>query len=89
MSKVRLNVNIDQEIKDQAKALFEDIGLDMTTAINLFLRTAIREQKIPFKVSLNLQEASQKSDESPTETISIIEDEAICRAVEHLNAEEN
>jgi len=51
----RLNVNIDETIKTQAEELFSDIGMTMTTAINLFLRAAIREQKIPFELSRQAQ----------------------------------
>ena len=47
----RLSMNIDESIKTQAEELFSDIGLTMTTAINLFLRASIREQKIPFELS--------------------------------------
>ena len=51
----RLSMNIDEAIKTQAEELFSDIGLTMTTAINLFLRAAIREQKIPFELSRQSQ----------------------------------
>ena len=51
----RLSMNIDETIKAQAEDLFSDIGMTMTTAINLFLRAAIREQKIPFELSRGSQ----------------------------------
>ena len=47
----RLSINIDENIKTQAEELFSDIGLTVTTAVNLFLRAAIREQRIPFELS--------------------------------------
>jgi len=47
----RLSINIDENIKTQAEELFNDIGLTVTSAVNLFLRAAIREQKIPFELS--------------------------------------
>ena len=49
----QVSMRVDEDIKVQAEALFNDIGLTMTTAFNLFLRAAIREQKIPFELSRN------------------------------------
>jgi len=43
---------IDTDIKQQADTLFEQLGLNMTTAFNIFLRQSIREGSIPFYVSL-------------------------------------
>ena len=47
-----LNIRTDKAIKDQAEAIFNELGLNMTTAINIFLRTAIREHGIPFSLTL-------------------------------------
>lgn len=49
-----LNIRTDKEIKEQAEAIFSELGLNMTTAINIFLRTAIRENGIPFDLRLDL-----------------------------------
>ena len=37
-----LNVRLDTELKKNAETLFSDLGLSMSTAINLFLRQAVR-----------------------------------------------
>ena len=50
MAKVSTNISLDADIKKEAQELFADFGLDLTTAINLFLRQSIREQRIPFEV---------------------------------------
>ena len=44
----------DKAIKEQAEQIFNELGLNMTTAINLFLRTAIREHGIPFELKLDV-----------------------------------
>ena len=44
---------MDKGIKEQAQELFSEFGLDMTTAINMFLRQSIREHKIPFELRLS------------------------------------
>lgn len=43
-----LNIRIDLETKKQAEALFEVLGLNMSTAVNMFLKQAIRDNGIPF-----------------------------------------
>ena len=52
-----LNIRTDKDIKDKADALFSELGLTMTTAINLFLRAAIRENGIPFVLKLDVPNA--------------------------------
>ena len=49
-----LNIRIDKAIKDQAEEIFNELGLNMTTAVNMFLRTAIREHGIPFELKLEV-----------------------------------
>lgn len=50
MSVVNINIRVDSEIKEQAEKLFSELGLNTTTAINVFLRACIREQGIPFEI---------------------------------------
>ena len=44
---------IDTDVKNQADRLFAQLGLNMATAFNIFLRQSIREGAIPFNVSVN------------------------------------
>jgi len=53
MQTTNLNVRTDHDIKNQAEAVFNELGLTMTSAINLFLRASIREQGIPFPLTLD------------------------------------
>jgi DNA-damage-inducible protein J len=48
---VRVTVRVDRSLKDSADNLFERLGLNMTTAFNVFLRKAVAENAIPFPVS--------------------------------------
>lgn len=50
MAKVSTNIAIDAELKKQAQELFADLGMDLTTAITVFLKRAVSEQCIPFDV---------------------------------------
>ena len=54
MATTNLNIRTDKEIKDQADKIFSELGLSMTTAINIFLRTTIRENGIPFALKLDV-----------------------------------
>ena len=46
-----INVKTDSELKKQAESLFSDLGMNMTTALNIFLRQAVRENRIPFEIT--------------------------------------
>lgn len=54
MSTTNLNVRVDKATKEQADRIFNELGLNMTTAINIFLKTAIRENRIPFELKLDI-----------------------------------
>ena len=49
MSAINITVPVDSEIEAQAQEVFTSLGLDMTTAINIFLRQAIRQHGLPFE----------------------------------------
>ena len=47
---VNVNVRMDREVKAQADSLFNDLGFNFTTAINAFVKQALRERAIPFYI---------------------------------------
>lgn len=49
--KVNTNISLDSELKKKAITLFKDFGLDLSTAISLFLSQSVREQRIPFEIT--------------------------------------
>lgn len=51
MSKVSVNIKIDKDVKESVAALFHDLGLDMTTAVNLFVRKCLSVDGLPFSVN--------------------------------------
>ena len=57
MAKVSTSISIDADVKAQAQALFADFGLDLSTAINIFLRQSIRENCIPFSIQREVPNA--------------------------------
>ena len=60
MSSTNMNIRMDSKVKQDAENLFAEFGLNMTSAINLFLRQAIREQSIPFEIALHTPNAETK-----------------------------
>ena len=53
MATTNLNIRTDEEVKAAAEQLFNELGLNLTTAVNMFLRQAIRTGGIPFEVRLS------------------------------------
>lgn len=54
MAKVSTNINLDAELKKSAQELFADLGLDLTTAVTIFLKQSVRTQGLPFPVSRDI-----------------------------------
>jgi DNA-damage-inducible protein J len=54
MTTTNLNIRTDKAVKEQAEQIFSELGLNMTTAVNMFLRTTIREHGIPFELKLDV-----------------------------------
>ena len=50
MSTARISVNVDGEVKRNAQKILSEIGMDLTTAVDLLLRTIVREERIPFNL---------------------------------------
>ena len=53
MSKTSMSIRLDSEVKEQAQQVFNHLGMDMITAITIFLRQAIQYQGLPFDVRLD------------------------------------
>jgi len=49
MSSAQITVRIDKTVKDEATMLFRKMGIDQSTAINMFYRQTIAERKLPFQ----------------------------------------
>ncbi len=53
-TQTNLNIRTDMEVKMAAEKIFEALGLNMSTAVNIFLRQAIRQGGLPFEVKLDI-----------------------------------
>lgn len=52
MATTSMTIRMDSALKKQAQELFTELGMDMTTAVTIFLRQAIQRQGLPFEVTL-------------------------------------
>ena len=57
MAKVSTNISLDADLKASSQELFSDLGLDLSTAITIFLKQAVRVQGLPFAVSREVPNA--------------------------------
>ena len=51
MATTSVTVRMEKNLKRQAETLFEDMGLNMTTAITIFAKAVVRQGKIPFEIA--------------------------------------
>lgn len=65
MATVNMSIRMDTELKKQAESMLADMGLNMTTAMNIFLRQVVRQGKIPFEIA---------TDTPNTETLAAIQE---------------
>lgn len=81
MAQVNVNIRMDETVKKQAEELFGELGLNMTTAFNMFVRQALYRGGIPFDVvrkddfySAYNQEKLRESISSTDQTVKSIDE---------------
>lgn len=64
MAQTNVNIRMDEDLKKQFEAFCSEVGLNMTTAFNVFARATVRQQRIPFEIAIETDpfysEANQK-----------------------------
>ncbi|MDO4967334.1 MAG: type II toxin-antitoxin system RelB/DinJ family antitoxin [Candidatus Saccharibacteria bacterium] len=84
-----MTIRVNSATKKQAQSLFSELGMDMSTAINVFLKRAVQEERIPFEVG-KVKEPNLKT----RQAIKRVEDKkdlvgpfnTVEEAMEYLNA---
>lgn len=61
MATTNINVRVDSALKQEAEALFNDLGLNLSSAINMFLRSAVIHDGIPFEIKRQSPNAETKA----------------------------
>jgi len=87
----QVNIRMDEKVKSQAELIFDDLGLNMTTAINMFIKKVIRENGIPFDLKAdpfysehNITELMRRAQEFDSGNATFI-----TKSMEDLEAMEN
>ena len=57
MANDTISIRVNENVKEQAQELFKSWGLDMSTAVNMFLCQTINEQRIPFRIGYDVPNA--------------------------------
>lgn len=66
---VNFSVRMDSELKKRCESLYAELGLNLTTAINVFLRQSLRVGGFPFEVKLDKPTLETISDITEAEEI--------------------
>lgn len=85
---INLNIRVDEELKRKAEALFTELGLNMSTAMNIFLRNSVRYGGIPFDLRIekpNAETLAAIDDVNNNRNMSITFD-SVKALMEDLNA---
>lgn len=62
MATTNINIRVDSELKQSAEELFNDLGLNMSSAITMFLKSAVSYDGIPFELKRNAPNTKTKID---------------------------
>jgi len=65
-NKIRTNIYIDKDIKEEAQKLFSTFNISLSDAINLFLTQSVLNRGIPFKIEIPDEETQQAIQEART-----------------------
>lgn len=90
MAKVNTTISLDADVKAAAQALLADFGLDLSTAVNLFLRQTIYQQAIPFEIRRDLPNAeTRRAIDEARQGIGLSRSfSSVAELMEELNAED-
>ena len=84
MTTANINVRVDAELKKEAEGLFNDLGLNMSSAITMFLKSAVRCDGIPFQVRRNAFNAETRAALAEYEEMKTHPEKAMHMAVEGM-----
>ena len=71
MVSTNLTVRVDSALKSEAETLFEELGMSISTAFNIFLRQAVRMQAIPFTITRGIANRKTLSAMQEAERIAV------------------
>ena len=89
MAQTLVNFRIDEETKKEMEKVCDELGMTVTTALNIFIKKMTREKRIPFDVSID-PFYSKCNMKAINESIKELEEgKIIVKTLEELEAMEN
>ena len=61
---VRVSVRVDKDVKEQCEKIYKELGLNLSTAVNVFLRQSARAGGFPFEVTLGTDNSAEPASSS-------------------------
>lgn len=83
----QINIKVDQELKDKSAKIFSELGLDLTTGVRMFLSEVVREEGIPFEVTLRKSMYQQSLEDIKTGNVKSFD--TVDDLFEDLNSDED
>jgi DNA-damage-inducible protein J len=82
----QVNIRIDDEIKEQAERLFNDLGMNFSTAVNVFVKQSVRQGGLPFAVTTEVDALYNRANlERLAHSIEQMEQgQIVCKTMEDL-----
>lgn len=69
MTTKNITIRIEENLRKEAEALFDELGLTMSGAITIFLKQAVREQRIPFEIRKEVSAGADQWNGSPAQLV--------------------
>ncbi len=60
MASTLVQIRVDEDLKNEATSIFEQLGLDLPTAFRIFLKKSVEERGIPFSMKVNSEKEALK-----------------------------
>ena len=75
MAQQTFSIRMDAQLKKEFDALVEDMGMNATTAFNIFARAVVREKKIPFEIGTHHTQEKSLTKKQLVELLNTMKDE--------------
>lgn len=75
MAQQTFSIRMDAQLKKEFDALVEDMGMNATTAFNIFARAVVREKKIPFEIGTQHTQEKSLTKKQLVEILNTMKDE--------------
>lgn len=81
-----LQVRVEEELRSQAAAIYEDLGIDIQTAVRIFLKKTVREKGLPF--NMTLAERKQTKADAAREAMRVMSEAAKKAGLSNMSLDE-